>query len=271
MTPPIAWCNTHLAPHLVAVAYTASLLFEEEWRYRARLSKLPTWTLTLAALGHDVGKAAPWYQEEAVSRCSRGWNPSFTLHEVLSSMVIAWLGASGAVDREPAYVAAIAVWEHHHGMPGRLAPLLTSINAASKSRYAEALRAGFEALLHTLDFARSTALVRHLELPPIGERRRQVLIPCHSRKALEVVENNPRFSAAASSIAGFLAVADTLVASIERNPGKPVEALRGRYVYRYLKELMGGETPLSRLLKFVTSTVLAIHEEYRRWVDEQPR
>ena len=87
------------------------------------------------------------------------------------------------------------------------------------------------------------------------------------REFKRVVEGSPRLAAAAFTAAGMVSVADTVVAAIERRGSRgPVDALRGRYAYRYLRELMGGEPQLRRLLRLVADVVSSIHEEYARWV-----
>lgn len=265
---PLAWCGSHLAPHSVAVGYVAHVLFEEEWGFRARLSGVPAWALDLAALGHDIGKAAPRYQEGAVRACARGEDPSFRLHELFSAIAIAWLGAVKAAPPEPCYVAAVAVWEHHHGMPGRLVAPERGVGSVGGDVVRD-VEAAINALLHTIDFAGHASIGWRPRIPLGGVEPSPspISLARGIREFKRVVEGSPRLAAAAFTAAGMVSVADTVVAAIERRGSRsPVDALRGRYAYRYLRELMGGESQLHRLLRLVADVVSSIHEEYARWV-----
>ncbi|MEB3846566.1 MAG: CRISPR-associated endonuclease Cas3'' [Desulfurococcales archaeon] len=136
----IAWCSPGEQPgtyetytliqHSLHTAAIADL-FYDRWRWRSKVSNLPDSLLLITAGLHDIGKAWRGYQEAALSRCSRGREPSFRLHELLSGIVAASMKRETEMERETErhrrLLARSPLWEalivgvilHHHGMTSR--------------------------------------------------------------------------------------------------------------------------------------------------------
>lgn len=135
MTGPVSWCGEGLASHQASVAVLAWAAYEPEWLWASRAAGVPGWALTLAAAGHDAGKALPCLQEEALRACEHGATPSFRLHEYASSYALAALASSARGRRMPPgdalglIVASLAALLHHHGMEGRLADPIGIVRA----------------------------------------------------------------------------------------------------------------------------------------------
>ncbi len=130
----IAWCSPGEQPgtyetytlvqHSLHTAAIADL-FYDRWRWRSKVSNLPDSLLLITAGLHDIGKAWRGYQEVAINRCSRGREPSFWLHEILSGIIVAVMKREASrsehvLARSPLWDAlVVGVTLHHHGMTSR--------------------------------------------------------------------------------------------------------------------------------------------------------
>ena len=281
----IAWCSPSEQPgryetytliqHSLHTAAIADL-FYDRWRWRSRISGLPDSLLLVAAGLHDIGKAWRGYQEAAITRyCSRGREPSFLYHEVLSGIVIAAMEKEAGkrrhvLARSPLWEALIlSVVLHHHGMTGRYSKSISKIidelfleerptwqfkPVSIRDLLRDALPPAREILGKLGCLARELGrgydlglLVGMIELIDSleerisgGERLGLDVIISTMENALGRAGKDPGkedFSATVSVLAGFTAVADSAAASIERSRRDSIP--RGTYAWRVLEEAFG--------------------------------
>ena len=284
----IAWCSPgeqpgahktySLVQHSLQTAAIADL-FYDRWRWRSRVSNLPESLLLITASLHDIGKAWRGYQEAALNSCSRGMEPSFRLHELLSGIVVASMKREAGRRRHDS--AGSPLWEalivgvilHHHGMTSRYKnSIVKIIDKIFRDRIVDK---GFpsisirELLEDALPPAREIleklgCLARELDkgydLDLINSmiefidglagriasnaRLGQDLILKNMKDSIEKVGRYPEkeeLSATITVLAGFTAVADTTAASIERSQGNTIP--RGTYAWRVLGEAFGEKAP----------------------------
>ncbi len=267
LVEPQAWPGVPLNSHLKAVARALKMLVWREWLWRARSSSVPEWSLTLAGLAHDLGKAWSGYQGRLSSK-----NPSFQGHEIVSSLPllalyrISVLEAVDKAARRGLITACIAVLNHHHGMHGRFELecfykphlLLMELKKIARSYGVSVYTVLKEAcrlmkLLTRLikeECSEAYGLVSALECK-VKETFMLQLISEGARSALEASVKSRELAAACIVASGLLSLADTVVASLERNEFS-VEAVMKRYAGRVLNEKYGASRArliLERLVK----------------------
>ncbi len=285
----IAWCSPGEQPgtyetytlvqHSLHTAAIADL-FYDRWRWRSKVSNLPDSLLLITAGLHDIGKAWRGYQEVAINRCSRGREPSFWLHEILSGIIVAAMKREASrskhvLARSPLWDALIAgVTLHHHGMTSRYGNSIVKV-----------VNKLFENGIVGEDFPPLS--IRELledTLPPTREILEKLgclakklgkgynsglmnnmieLIDSLAKRTArnaeldqymkfkenieESLKNNgkgpekEKLSAAMVVLAGFTAVADSTAASMERSRNGTIP--RGTYAWRVLEEAFGERVP----------------------------
>ena len=251
-----AWRGVPLVSHLLATARASRILLWREWRWRARASSVPEWSLEFACLVHDVGKAWSAYQDDIRSKPED--KISLWGHEVLSAIPIYALYRSclrGGVE-DPVLrglaVAGISVLNHHHGMHERFSyrhfytPYsITMIFKELFNRWGR--RESITELLYNIvNVLLEVTKLRYYDIFEILNQAANRIYPNELlgeakqgvRDVLDYSSRDKKLSAACVTATGFLALADTIVASLERNSFR-IEYVLKRYAGRVLKEKLG--------------------------------
>ena len=284
----IAWCSPgeqpgahktySLVQHSLQTAAIADL-FYDRWRWRSRVSNLPESLLLITASLHDIGKAWRGYQEAALNSCSRGREPSFWLHEILSGIIVAVMKREASrsehvLARSPLWDAlVVGVTLHHHGMTSRYGNSIVKIieklfldgivgkgfpPLSVRELLEDALPPAREILekLGCLagelgkdyDSGLMNSMIEFIDglAGRIASNARlgQDLILKNMKDSIEKVgrySEKEELSATITVLAGFTAVADTTAASIERSQGNTIP--RGTYAWRVLGEAFGEKAP----------------------------
>ncbi len=257
-----AWPGIPLEAHLKATARALRVLVWGEWGWRARSSGVPSWSLVLAGLAHDAGKAWEEYQKRLDDR-----TPSFWGHEILSSMPLLAMYDAGvrlcidsSVLRGLA-VACAAVMNHHHGMHDRFVTecfyeprMLEKEIGRIAGKYGSSKRSIFKSIPIVLELV--VGLVREEDksvtesLKPLVESINENLILQASLQGAKLLwkdaSRDKSLAAACTVATGFLSLTDTIVAGLERNKFDASKVMK-RYAGRVLAEKMGEENALSKL------------------------
>ncbi len=246
---PIAWCNVPLEAHLLAVSDVASILYAAEAMRLERICQatglaIPSNWLSTAGLLHDIGKVA--YAAPALDACNSGRKPSFRLHEALSALVAEALALGSPEHSEALGAASLVALLHHHGMGKPYTKI---------ALYVDEMRRVLKEMGKNADTAVREAIDWIYSSKPLRQRLRGLLprqAPVHTDPAMltagleKLATQTSRTELRCRTVmvvvgVSAVSIADTLVASLERNKWS-LEQLKKKWVYRVLAEKLGQKT-----------------------------
>lgn len=254
----IAWCEGEiripLESHLASVSLASRFLYEKDWARVIKMAgqELPGYALQLAAALHDVGKVP--YAKQALKACSKGKQPSFAHHEFVSALAVAAM-ADKAEDQgyeteliNSLNLSCLVALLHHHGMQKPFSNLIEYYNKTGVVLKGAGLNINNAVILSLRWLSRfATAILEEKIGQIVGKlasgAASNLEINYLIKRIENIIEDTSKrdyswLTSAVTVATAAVSVADTLIASLERNMWDPSK-LEGKWVWRVLNEKYG--------------------------------